>query len=297
MTRTKWAIILVGLISIGTFAQSTDKNRATLEKLSETLKSKNISSRVVTQNIKQTRSPKIKKKPTAKNTPIKRQLTPIPPTNNITPLIDNEQLSNEEIAELKKQTKQLTQKQYFIEKDQLKPPSGPFVKLYLDGNYLPLQKARINPSSTISTWLSLSLSFKYARVSFGTSSYKENKVGGSATAFAPSDTTSQFYQVEGRYPINETTILSIGYLLIETKGTLAYATLHDSLIEGINLGLHKKIMDDLTLSIQWFPSLNNRYSFKNIDSNTLPEAFQPDGGFTSKTSAVMFGASYQLFRL
>ena len=42
MTRIKWAIILVGLISIGTFAQSTDKNRATLEKLSETLKSKNI---------------------------------------------------------------------------------------------------------------------------------------------------------------------------------------------------------------------------------------------------------------
>ena len=77
MTRIKWAIILVGLISIGTFAQSTDKNRATLEKLSETLKAKNISSRVVTQNIKQTRSPRIKKKPTAKNTPIKRQLTPI----------------------------------------------------------------------------------------------------------------------------------------------------------------------------------------------------------------------------
>ena len=291
---TKIYLLLLLLSAWPVLGQTTIPN--SLIKLSKTLESKNISSQIVTKNAKTVNVPKRKKIKTKKDQEKKTPLNEVVliPTKNV-PLNDDALI--DESIELLAQDVELALSNELSQPTTNRQISNPWIRLGLSFNHLPLPKSRINPSSTISSWLALAIEVPFLELSGGYTAYSENDVGGSPVAYAQTSTTSYYAQLVGRYPIKNNVWLMAGYLIIKTDGTLAYAQLNKATIDGFYIGLKHESITDLSFSIGWFPKLNNRYQLDNISPAHIKLPFQPSTSFNTSIdySAFVFSIKYDFF--
>ncbi len=256
--------------------------KQSLIKLSKRLESNNISSRVVTYNVKNTQAPKKKKKPTnmAKKTIVTQPQ--IATKNEIVTIETNDEealpifIPTINILSLEPTSNELAETDI-----------SPQLFLGVAANHLPLPKSRINPSSTISSWLSGFIQWKFLEISAGMSRFSENDMSGSL-AFTSSNTESYYGQIDLKTSISDNLWIKLGYLIIKSDGTLAYASLNKATIEGFYIGLSHQLSDALIISTGFFPKLNNTYRLDNISTEKMPEQYQPDNTFQSSIDYGVF---------
>ena len=284
-------LLLISFFSF-TFGED-DFSKESLMKLSKTLESNNISSRIVTYNVKNTQAPKKKKKPTnmAKKTTITQpQITT---RNEIDEIETNDENSLPIFIPTINILSLEPTSNTFPETD-----TSPQLFLGVAANHLPLPKSRINPSSTISSWLSAFIQWKFLEISAGMSRFSENDMSGSL-AFTASNTESYYGQIDLKTSISENLWIKLGYLIIKSDGTLAYASLNKATIDGFYVGLSHQLSNKLTISTGFFPKLNNTYRLDNINSEKMPEQYHPDNTFQTSIDygVFLFSVKYNIFSI
>lgn len=282
-------ICVNGFISLG-FAQDNTVQKSLL-KLSKELEQKNISSKVVTQNIKSVRTPLQTKEKT------KAQASE-PVVDDMALDVDDAISTNnkEELEEFPDPFDDSVLQEIFPTENILEDdPSGPWLDLGISLNHLPLSSARINPANTISSWLALNVRMGSFNISYGLSSYDENNLGDSGVAFYQSDTSSNYFLGSFAFELKETTELIVGYLQIETTGDYMYTAVDSSTMTGFFVGLNHHLAESLTVHCLWIPILSHEYSLTISDE--YPSSYTPetDDFDTTQNNAVMFGLTYNFF--
>ena len=253
-------------------------NSDALLKLSKSLKAKNISSRIVTYNVKSVQPAKQKNTPTKKaNRSTQQNITPLTPQPIKAPLPIKPIKPTQTTLPKQKPLATVSTK---VTVNAMLNDSSPGLHLGSAINYLPLPKSRINPSSTISSWLSGYININFLEISIGFSRFSENQVSGSL-AFSSTNTMSYFGQLNLIYPLSSRHRIKFGYLIIKTDGTLAYADLNQATIDGFSIGIEHDLSQNISLSVGWFPKINNTYRLDNISTEKMPESFHPQNTFNT----------------